>query len=506
MKGLAIIAFLALCLSTQAAINQTLYCLDHKTTLVLPSTRFRPSTSTIYTPGGCSCPNDCFERFGQGNCSADPFSSNATCVCQPGWKGPDCSVVTCGSVNPCKNGGKCVNNDGYEMCECAAGYNLMDCSGQDKKYDPIPQAVPGKQYVKDKYEDNHPLFDIGTVTQIRINVSAEQLDKVIIGGRGVIIPISALLIKNQRTSSFQTNATLALSGDYSRSFAKKSFRIRFEDKWHKQKSIKLKGAEFDASFQREAVTQALLRSMNVPVGRAGYAAVYINDMFRGVYVMLEEVYKKPFLESRFGNKDGAFCKDSTCEPASASLRYDISRACSNISMTIDELRKIFDVSIYLRSVAVDAIGYLWDGWSKPHNTLTYKNGDIIVPFRQDLDAAWGFYYYPIGNVNVYDFFNGTGYSVCSMIPRDISARKEYTGYMKQILELIKPAGPIQKFARDMHEMLLPFGVQDRWHQLDWQFSPQDFVDSLDKPAPLTQGLLTYMTDVYNGVSVQVASG
>lgn len=53
--------------------------------------------------------------------------------------------------------------------------------------------------------------------------------------------------------------------------------------------------------------------MNVPVGRAGYAAVYINDMFRGVYVMLEEVYKKPFLESRFGNKDGAFCKDSTCE-------------------------------------------------------------------------------------------------------------------------------------------------------------------------------------------------
>jgi hypothetical protein len=39
----------------------------------------------------------------------------------------------------------------------------------------FPMSVDGKQYVDDKYGDNHPIFNRSTVAQIYINTDQESI-------------------------------------------------------------------------------------------------------------------------------------------------------------------------------------------------------------------------------------------------------------------------------------------------------------------------------------------
>ncbi|XP_037114135.1 tenascin isoform X2 [Syngnathus acus] len=55
---------------------------------------------------------------GHGNWSADTCS----CVCEPGWKGPNCTEPEC--PNDCQDQGRCVDG----KCECFEGFSGDDCS------------------------------------------------------------------------------------------------------------------------------------------------------------------------------------------------------------------------------------------------------------------------------------------------------------------------------------------------------------------------------------------
>ena len=47
---------------------------------------------------------------------------NGTCVCQPSWRGDDCSIPTC--PNECSGSGHCIDM----KCLCQAGWSGDDCS------------------------------------------------------------------------------------------------------------------------------------------------------------------------------------------------------------------------------------------------------------------------------------------------------------------------------------------------------------------------------------------
>ncbi|PRP83003.1 hypothetical protein PROFUN_09954 [Planoprotostelium fungivorum] len=123
---------------------------------------------------------------------------------------------------------------------------------------PIPQVIPGKQY-----EDDHFLLDISTITQIRINMSSDSLEKIIRGHKGTEEEMTSLLTYNHKMESIQTNAS-EIPLPYLLLLKNKLFRIHFEDETKGQKSIKLKGAQFDTSFQREALTVVVARRVVDP--------------------------------------------------------------------------------------------------------------------------------------------------------------------------------------------------------------------------------------------------
>ncbi|XP_063030599.1 tenascin isoform X1 [Melospiza melodia melodia] len=75
---------------------------------------------------GC-CPNS---QAAEGRLDTTPYCSGhgnysidiCGCVCEPGWKGPNCSQPSC--PNDCNDQGKCVDG----LCVCFEGYTGPDCS------------------------------------------------------------------------------------------------------------------------------------------------------------------------------------------------------------------------------------------------------------------------------------------------------------------------------------------------------------------------------------------
>uniref|UniRef100_A0A8C8D978 Zmp:0000000846 n=1 Tax=Oncorhynchus tshawytscha TaxID=74940 RepID=A0A8C8D978_ONCTS len=70
----------------------------------------QPVTGTVGTKPYCN---------GHGNYSADTCG----CICEPGWKGPNCTKSEC--PNNCQDQGRCVDG---KQCVCNVGYQGEDCS------------------------------------------------------------------------------------------------------------------------------------------------------------------------------------------------------------------------------------------------------------------------------------------------------------------------------------------------------------------------------------------
>ncbi|XP_068104211.1 tenascin isoform X3 [Hyperolius riggenbachi] len=89
---------------------------------------------------GCICepgwkgPN-CSEAECPDNCNDRGICVDGKCVCNPGYTGDDCSELTC--PNDCNDQGKCVNG----VCVCFDGYGGEDC---DEEVCPVPCGEHGK--------------------------------------------------------------------------------------------------------------------------------------------------------------------------------------------------------------------------------------------------------------------------------------------------------------------------------------------------------------------------
>uniref|UniRef100_A0A8C5PE68 Tenascin C n=1 Tax=Leptobrachium leishanense TaxID=445787 RepID=A0A8C5PE68_9ANUR len=95
-----------------------------------------------YSTEACTCicepgwtgPN-CTELECPGNCSNRGLCINGKCVCAKGFTGDDCSELSC--LDDCNDQGKCVNG----ICVCFEGYSGDDCS---EEVCPVPCSVHGK--------------------------------------------------------------------------------------------------------------------------------------------------------------------------------------------------------------------------------------------------------------------------------------------------------------------------------------------------------------------------
>ncbi|MDX1912699.1 MAG: CotH kinase family protein [Saprospiraceae bacterium] len=77
------------------------------------------------------------------------------------------------------------------------------------------------------------------------------------------------------------------------------------------KKLNLLNADFDRAMQRDMLGYVIFRQAGVKSSRSAYAKVYINNVYHGVYVLVEQV-DKTFLKGQFADDEGILYKNKIC--------------------------------------------------------------------------------------------------------------------------------------------------------------------------------------------------
>ena len=190
---------------------------------------------------------------------------------------------------------------------------------------------------------------------------------------------------------------------------KKPFKLVFDSfkkqKFDNLKEVNLNNSTDDPSFVREELMYKLIRDQGIPACRTAYAKLYVNDVYWGVYELVEDV-DKTFLKDQFGaaNNGGNLYKTNRSAGVDLSwlgtdpkpyqtqgLDMKISDSLKSWDKFLhfvdvvnhtprgnleEELPKVFDVESFLHILAVEVLCYSWDSyWGNGNNFYLYEHPD-----------------------------------------------------------------------------------------------------------------------------------
>jgi hypothetical protein len=154
----------------------------------------------------------------------------------------------------------------------------------------------------DLFGDNHPLFNISTLTTFHITLPPEDY----------IYHVQPDLVYNQSYTRVNitfygggvkhslTNVRSRLKGFWTRPFSKKSWKFKLDKPLYGIDTFSLKACIIDNTGIHIPVTQELVRALGIQTYRISWAVAYINEVFAGIFFLQEDI-GKDFLTSRFGN-------------------------------------------------------------------------------------------------------------------------------------------------------------------------------------------------------------
>jgi hypothetical protein len=258
--------------------------------------------------GPCDCPNWCYNETGNGQCN----TNKGECKCADGWKGADCSSIDC--PNTCSGHGTCKkqsSSKGDDYCICNNGYTGYDCSVH------IPQtfittpygSLPFGEYASstpyfqgEDDGDTNPIFNSSVLATIKITVDEDDLDYLLNPqNRRTVDYVDAKMFFDNGVVSTYMDAEFRIKGFSSRILSKKSFNIKFDDKWHDVKGLGLKAVINDRATTYPLYVE-MARSMKAQTYRVSLATLFVNGWFYGLMLMHERIDEN-FMESRFDIDD-----------------------------------------------------------------------------------------------------------------------------------------------------------------------------------------------------------
>jgi hypothetical protein len=186
---------------------------------------------------------------------------------------------------------------------------------------------------------------------------------------------------------------------------KKPLKIEFNEfvrgqRYDGLKEINLANAFQDPTMMHDHLSYKILRDFNLPASRTSYANVYINDDLWSLYVLVEQVGPK-FLDEHFGDNNGNLYKaiDSDLKYLGMNdslykLQFEKKSNESiddwsdliNLTKTIrdthiDTINKIFNVELFLKTLAIDVSLNNWDSYFDAGRNFYLYNDTITKKFQ-----------------------------------------------------------------------------------------------------------------------------
>jgi len=204
-------------------------------------------------------------------------------------------------------------------------------------------------------------------------------------------------------------------GMFARSNSKVGFNMKFEEKIFGRKSLRLRPDPNDRSYMREKLSSDILNRAGLPSVQAGYARLYINNEFFGLYTLLDSVkpamIKKVFrleeetddmilFQCKYDGMDFSIGSESHCINAVNEESTDMSQLQDliqkvNSATTLAQFEEFLDVDLFLKSVIVE-----WLIGSFDHFLILGHNFNL---YKRPTDNKWC--------IIIYDFDNTFGYNL-----------------------------------------------------------------------------------------------
>jgi hypothetical protein len=307
------------------------------------------------------------------------------------------------------------------------------------------------------------------------------------------------------------NAGIRIRGNTSRNNPKKSFKIDFKefggDQFYKLKKLNLKPNNNDPSQMREYLTTLVYRELEVPVARAGYSEVYINNEYMGIYLNVENIDDE-FIDRRFGNEEGNLYKcrwGTTLEKSINAYDPDFFELKTNETINdrskLEELinllnekddgnwneaiQTIFDVDLYLRQLAVEAMVGHWDGYSyNINNFYLYENPEtgkiVFVPY--DMDNTWGIDWVGRDWAKRDLLHWSSDYFKTPLTTRILAIPEfndRYITYLYEVIAFLKSQDYFYSTVNDLFDLLSTSIEEDSYYPLTFGYSSDNFFESYE---------------------------
>ncbi len=321
------------------------------------------------------------------------------------------------------------------------------------------------------------------------------------------------------------NVGFRLRGNTSRTAQKKSFKISFNSfepgrKFYDVEKLNLNGEHNDPSIIRSKIAWDHYQHTGMATTRAAHCAVYINDVYYGLYISIEHIDEE-FLKNHFEDDSGNLWKclwpaDLTYRGANASdyhpyqddtrpyeLKtnkdlYDYSELARLITIIHDTPAELFPDSLEQVLVVPDVLKYAamnvllgnWDDyWFLRNNYYLYHDPGVdrirFIPY--DYDNSFGIDWFNVDwtQVNPYSFMTieeSQGNSPGSRpLMDEIMGNTQYRNLYTHILEYyrdnITELNLWESRLDELKALITPWAELDTFRMRDYDFSIADFHQS-----------------------------
>jgi hypothetical protein len=316
-------------------------------------------------------------------------------------------------------------------------------------------------------------------------------------------------ISTQGTTAI-SNVGFRLRGNTSRYAEKKSFKISFNSfvsglKWQGLEKLNLNGQHNDVSILRNDLALDLLKSAELPASRKSFVKLFINNEYKGLYLNTEHIDEE-FIQSRFPQNDtgnlykaiyGANMLYSGSNQAPYENLYELStnKSANDYSGLIQflnvlnntnsadfacEIDAVFDVDMYLRTLAIEVLTGHWDGYAyNKNNYYLYQrpSDQKFVFIEYDMDNTFGIDWSGIdwANRNIYNWASTNDprplYTKILNVPY---YRNQFSLYIDNYLSTFFNPANLVTGLEVKQAMIEQAAYDDNYRTLDYGFNNFDF--------------------------------
>ena len=369
------------------------------------------------------------------------------------------------------------------------------------------------------------LYDDSQVAIIEITMEPEGLIWMYDHVQSDSMHLSTVHFSNAFIDETIENVGFRLRGNTSRNAQKKSFKLSFNTfepgrKFYDVEKLNLNGEHNDPSIMRSKIAWDHYQKNGMATTRAAHCAVYINDVYYGLYISVEHIDEE-FLKNHFEDDAGNLWKclwpaDLTYRGPNASdyhpyqdetrpyeLKtnedlYDYSELARLITVLHetpsalfpDSLEQVLVVPDVLKYAAMNILMGNWDDyWFLRNNYYLYHDPRLdrirFIPY--DYDNSFGIDWFNVDwtQVNPYSFMTieeSQGNSPGSRpLMEEIMGNTQYRNLYTHILEYyrdnITDLSLWESHLDNLKAIIAPWAELDTFRMLDYGFSIPDFHQS-----------------------------